>query len=71
MKLQLYDASRGQFVYVDAGKLGTEALLLNILIELRVHSLYLGAMNPQIRDDLSALRADSVNDPPSFAPTSL
>ena len=71
MKLNTFDASRGQFVNVDAGQVGTEALLLNILIELRIHSLFLQAMNPQIKDDLSALRADVVNDPPSFAATSL
>jgi hypothetical protein len=71
MKYQLFNPSRGQFEFVDGGQLGVETLLLNILMELRVHSVYLQAQNPQVADDLNNLRLDVVNDPLSFTPTSL
>lgn len=68
MKLQILDPSRGQFVYLDAGQIGSEALLLNILIELRIHSMILQAMNPGgiVTDDLTQLRVDAVTDPATF-----
>lgn len=70
MKLQIYDPSLNQFVRCDAGELGTEALLLNILVELRIHSMILQAMNPGgiVTDDLTQLRRDAVSDPATFNP---
>jgi hypothetical protein len=71
MKLNIFDPSRGQFVNVDAGQIGMEALMFNVLLNVRVMNRYMAALNPQIKDDLTELILDEVNDPPSFAPTSL
>jgi hypothetical protein len=56
----------GQFVQVDGGQDAQFNLLLAILVELRVQSQYLQALNPQITDDLNSLRADQVSDPASL-----
>ena len=67
--LKLLDPATGLFAPLDGGSNGDSLILQNILIELRVHTLYLQAMNPGlIAEDPAQLRIDVVNDPTSFAP---
>jgi hypothetical protein len=67
MRLQIFDPARNQFVVVAADQVGMETLLLNILIEARIQSMMIQAMNPRIvDDDLSNLRKDAVSDPATF-----
>ena len=69
--LKLLDPSSNSWVQVDTG--GVELLLLNILLELRVHSAFMQVMNSElITDDLSQMRLDACSDPSSltsFTPT--
>ena len=69
MRMTLYNPTRAQFCEVDAGQVGTETLLINILIELRVQSLMIQQQAGQLAaDDLDQLRCDIVNDPKTFTP---
>lgn len=61
--IKLYDPSsetNGTYYNVPTGSLAAESLiLLNVLIELRVMTVYLAAMNPGIvADSIEQLRAD-------------
>lgn len=62
----LKNQATGLFVQLDGGQESNFNLLFAILIELRVHSIYLQAQNPQIADDLNTLRADQTDDPLSL-----
>jgi hypothetical protein len=65
--LKLLDPSTGTFVQVDTG--GISLLLINILIELRVHTHYMKAMNlGLISDSAAQLRLDVCQDPSSLTP---
>jgi len=67
MSVLLYNPGTKQFAQSDPGRVSENVLLLNILIELRVHSVYLASMSSGIViDDLSTLRVDQVNDPDSL-----
>lgn len=67
--LRLLDPATGKFMDVDYGNLSTGLMLLNILIELRVHTQYLQAMNMGIiNDDPAQMRMDATNDPSSLTP---
>ena len=67
MALKLYSPDLNQFVDLDSGKVSEASLLLNILIELRIHSVFLQAMNPVlVSEDLNQLRADMVSEPQSI-----
>ncbi len=67
-QVQIWDPARSQWTNIDDGQLGAAALLLNILIELRINSLFEQANNTGvvITDTLEQLRADALNDPTTF-----
>jgi len=65
--LKLLDPSTGQFVELDGGANTTRLLLMSILIELRVITLYMAEnSNGLIEDDPAFLRRDISSDPGSF-----
>ncbi len=65
--LKINDATQGAFVDLDNGNAATFAVLYAILVELRVHTIYLAAMNTGIiNDDPSSLRNDVSSDPGSI-----
>jgi len=67
--IKILDPGSGLFCPTDYGQMGDSVVLLNILIELRVHSIYLQAMNPGlVTEDLAQLRIDVANDPTSLTP---
>ena len=67
--LKMLDPSQGAWVDLDGGGTATFAVLFAILTELRVHTMYLQAMNPGIlTDDVAQLRADVASDPASIIP---
>ena len=72
--LKLFDPTQGNFVDLDGGKSSTFAVLYAILVELRVHTQYLAAMNTGIiNDDPASIRTDVSSDPgliQIFNPTS-
>ena len=72
--IKLLDPAGNSFDVVDFGQNSVGLLLLNILMELRVHTQYLQTMNMGIvSDDPIQMRLDQVNDPSSlniFTPTS-
>ena len=72
--LKLFDPTQGTFVDLDGGKSATFAVQYATLVELRVLTQYLAAMNTGIiNDDPASLRADVSSDPgliQTFTPTS-
>ena len=65
--IKILDPSTGFFAPIDGGSNGDSTVLLNILMELRVHTIYLQAMSQGIvNDEPSQLRLDVVSDPGSF-----
>jgi hypothetical protein len=67
MSISLYDPARQQFISVDGGQIATGVLLLNILIELRVHSLFLKEQNHgRCHDELAEIRNNLADDPQSL-----
>jgi hypothetical protein len=67
--LKLLDPATGTFDDLDGGSQTTRILLLNILMELRVHTQYLQAMNIGIvNDDPAQMRIDTALDPSSLTP---
>lgn len=51
----------------NSGDVSPSEMLLNILIELRVHSFILSQMNQDVlKDDLGSIRADAAVDTPNF-----
>ena len=71
--LKVLDFGSGFFVQADQGQTSHTSLLAAILIELRVHTQYLQAMNLNIiQDDPAQMRLDAASDPSSlttFNPT--
>ena len=64
---QLYDPAKGQWVQVDSGAVSQSILLLNILIELRLHTLFISLENRgRCKDEINDLREDIANDPQSL-----
>ena len=64
MAIRLYNPDAGMFQVVDTGQLSQSNLLLNILIELRVHTMYLASQNiNDVDDQPEQLRVDVTNDP--------
>jgi hypothetical protein len=64
MAIRIYDPAVNAYVQVDSGNVSQSALLLNILIELQVQTLYLQNQNIGIvNDDPVTLRNDIVNNP--------
>ena len=67
--LKILDPATGLFIDIDFGNVTQGQLLLNILLELRVLTMYMQAMNVGIvADDPMQLRLDAANDPPNLAP---
>lgn len=66
----IYDHAQQKFLTLDEGASAQQTLLTEILIELRVHTQYLQAMNLTIVDETpEQLRIDQANDPSSLTPT--
>ena len=64
---RLFDHVHGTWMDVDFGAQDIGSLLMNILIEMRVHTRYLQAMNPGIvSDEPETMRQDVMNDPSSL-----
>jgi hypothetical protein len=64
MSIQLYDPNSNSYVQLDSGRVSQEMLLVNILIELQVHTMYLQQMHTGVvDDDPIQLRKDIVNNP--------
>jgi hypothetical protein len=62
MSIKIYDPAVNAYVQVDGGAVSQSALLLNILIELQVHTMYLQNMSIDlVNDDPAQLRLDAVN----------
>lgn len=59
----MFDQGTGAFSSVTGIEAGNNQgkLLLNILIELRVHSVYLASIAQDVSDDTQTLRADVIN----------
>jgi hypothetical protein len=56
-----------QVFEANSGDVSQAEILLNILIELRVHSFILSQMNQDVlKDDPATIRADMANDTPNF-----
>ena len=67
--LKLLDPAAGRFCDVDYGNNSQGLILLNILIELRVMTQYLAAMNIGIiNDEPAQMRMDAASDPSSLTP---
>lgn len=67
MAIALYNPDSNGFQDVDQGRTSEYNLLLNILIELRVHSQFLAVQNQGlIGDSLEQMRVDAVSDPSSL-----
>jgi hypothetical protein len=66
--IKLFDPNTGTFATVTAGSNITQnaqsLLMLNILIELRAMNKYLANMNPDVKDDIQALRQDEIAEGP-------
>jgi len=64
MSISIFDPAVNTYVNVDGGQISQSALLLNILIELRVHTMYLQQMNMGVVEDSPhRLRIDEYNNP--------
>lgn len=67
MALHLYNPADGTLQDIDEGRRAEYNLMLNILIELRVHTIYLQAIAVGTVDDQpEQLRIDVTNDPSSL-----
>ena len=65
--VKLFSPDAQAFCAVDGGASAISNILLNILMELRVHTQYLQAMNIGIvNDDPAQMRIDTFNDPSSL-----
>ena len=64
MAIQLYDPNTKSYVQLDSGASSTEMLLVNILIELQVITMYLNqSAIGVVEDNPIQLRQDVVNNP--------
>lgn len=64
MSIRIYDPAVSAYVQVDTGQISQSALLLNILVELQVHTMYLQQMTMGVvEDNPITLRNDIINNP--------
>ena len=64
MSIRIYDPAVNAYVQADTGQVSQSTLLLNILIELQVHTMYLNQMSiGVVEDNPIQLRTDIINSP--------
>lgn len=64
MSIRIYDPAVNAYVQADTGQVSQSTLLLNILIELQVHTMYLQQMHlGVVEDNPIQLRNDVINNP--------
>ena len=65
VQAQIYDLTGSKFDQSDGGSLSQNAILFQILVEMRIFNYYMAAMasGQSPKDETASLRADALADP--------